>query len=127
MATYKKDTSGDIREFQGGVKVTGGPFVAKVNALTAGSTVTIDSTLGNVFTLTPGQAETINATTVGVAGQMMYLIVTTSGIDSYILTFGTNFKTTGTLTTGTASGKVYTMQFISNGTNYCEVSRTTAM
>jgi hypothetical protein len=97
-----------------------------VSALTAGSTVTLSCALGDVFTLTPGQAETINATNVS-AGQRVDIVVTTSGTDSYTLTFGTNFKSTGTLATGASSGKVFVVSFVSDGTNLNEVARTTAM
>ncbi len=82
----------------------------------------------STYTLVPAQAETINAVTTGaIAGRAYYLVVTTSGTSSYTLTFGTNFKTTGTLATGTASAKVFVVQFIFDGVNFCEVSRTTAM
>jgi len=97
-----------------------------VSALTAGSTVTLNSALGDVFTLTPAQAETINTTNIS-AGQRVNLVVTTSGTTSYTLTFGTNFKSTGTLATGTTTGKVFVVSFVSDGTNLNEVSRTTAM
>ena len=97
-----------------------------VSALTAGSTVTLSCALGDVFTLTPGQAETINATNVS-AGQRVDIVVTTSGTDSYTLTFGTNFKSTGTLATGASSGTVFVVSFVSDGTNLNEVARTTAM
>jgi hypothetical protein len=97
-----------------------------VSVLTAGSTVTLNCALGDVFTLTPGQAETINASNIS-AGQRVNLVVTTSGTDSYTLTFNTNFKTTGTLATGATSGKVFVVAFVSDGTNLNEVARTTAM
>ena len=100
-----------------------------VAALTAGSTVTFapDQTT-SVLTLTPAQSETINATTTNaVKGRLYTLKVTTSGTSSYTLTFSTNFKTTGTLATGTTSAKVFVVQFIFDGSTFNEVSRTTAM
>ena len=100
---------------------------ATKTALTAGATVTVDSTLGNFFTLTPGEDETINATTVGVQGQVLLIKITTSGTTSRTLTFGTNFKTTGTLATGTTSAKVFQIAFLSDGTTYSELFRTAAM
>lgn len=109
------------------VKVTGqfAPYSTKT-ALTAGATVTVDSTLGDFFTLTPAQDEAINATTVGAQGQMLFIKVLTSGTTSYTLTFGTNFKSTGTLATGTTTAKTFMIQFLSDGTNYVEVGRTAA-
>ena len=98
-------------------------------ALTAGATVDFapDQTT-TLFTLTPAEGETINATTTNaVKGRVYTIKVLTSGTSSYTLTFGTNFKTTGTLATGTTSAKVFTIQFVYDGSTFNEVSRTTAM
>ncbi|MDD4987066.1 MAG: hypothetical protein PHQ43_15115, partial [Dehalococcoidales bacterium] len=91
-----------------------------------GATVTLNCTLGDVFTLTPAESETINATNLA-AGQRVSVVITTSGTSSYTLTFSGNFKVTGTLATGATSGKVFTVTFVSDGTNLNEVARTTAM
>lgn len=98
-------------------------------ALTAGATVAFAPDQTTTFlTLTPGEAETINGTvTNAVKGRLYTLKITTSGTSSYTLTFSTNFKTTGTLATGTASGKVFVIQFVFDGSTFNEVSRTTAM
>jgi len=66
-------------------------------------------------------------TTVPPAGSMCTLIVLTSGTSSFTITFGTGFKTTGTLATGTSDAKVFLISFISDGTNLYEAGRTTAM
>lgn len=97
-----------------------------VVALASAATIALDTALGNTFTHTPSQGETINAATV-VPGQRLTFIITTSGTSSFTLTFSTNFKSTGTLATGTVSAKVFTIEFISDGTNYNEVARSTAM
>lgn len=105
------------------------PTQGGILALTAGTTVAWapDATSSGA-TLTPAQDETINATVTGaVKGQLYALKVTTSGTSSYTLTFSTNFKTTGTLATGTSSGKVFVLLFYFDGTTLNEVSRTTAM
>lgn len=79
-------------------------------------------------TLTPGEDETIAAVTTGaVKGKVYYIEVVTSGVTSRTLTFGSNFKSTGTLATGTVSGKTFVLGFMFDGTNFVEVSRTTAM
>lgn len=80
----------------------------------------------SVMTIVPTGACTINASG-GITGQEVILVVTTSGTSSFVLTFNTNFKSTGTLTTGTVTGKVFTISFVYDGTNYNETSRTTAM
>lgn len=93
-------------------------------ALTPGSTVTWNPASGSLFTLTPAQAETINMTTTrAVAGAHTALVITTSGTTTYTITFSTNFKTIGTLETGTTSGIVYTIGFDYDGTNWNESSR----
>ncbi len=82
----------------------------------------------SAYMLTPAQAATLNAVATGaIPGRGYYLVLTTSGTTSYTLTFGTAFKTTGTLASGTVSGKVFVIHFIFDGTNFNEVSRTTAM
>ena len=80
----------------------------------------------SVVTITPSNACTFNASG-GLAGQECTFVITTSGVSSFTLTWNTGFKVTGTLATGTASGKVFTVAFCFDGTNWVEKSRTTAM
>jgi hypothetical protein len=81
----------------------------------------------NVFTITPTGACTFNASG-GFAGQAVNMIITTSGTAAFVLTFGTNFKTTGTLSTGTVTAKVFQISFVcKDGTLWIEEGRTTAM
>jgi aspartate aminotransferase-like enzyme len=58
----------------GKVTTAGGAVVGAqqeaIAALTAGATVAIDATAANVFTLTPGEDETINVTG-GTAGERL--------------------------------------------------------
>lgn len=93
-------------------------------ALTSAATIALTATK-SIQTLTPAHTATINCASVGQGA--LYLVITTSGTNSYTLTFGTGFKSTGTLATGASSGKVFVVQFVSDGTTYHEVSRTTAM
>jgi hypothetical protein len=106
--------------------VTTKRVVETVTALTPGSTVALDAALGSVFTLTPAQDCTINSSN-GVAGQNLDIRILTSGTSSYTLTFGTAFKTTGTLATGTTTAKQFLISFRHDGTNFVERCRTTAM
>ena len=89
---------------------------------------TITTVMNNVntYTITPTGACTFNATG-GTIGQYCSFIVTTSGVTSFILTWGTNFKTTSTLTTGTVTARFFTVSFVYNGTVWIETSRTIAM
>jgi hypothetical protein len=98
-----------------------------IAVITSSASMSVDPTLGNVFTLTPGHTGNIAMASVPAAGQRIDLVITTSGASSFTLTFTTNFKTTGTLATGTATGKVFVMSFVSDGVNLNEVARTTAM
>lgn len=80
----------------------------------------------NHVTWTPNATGTVTST-VPAAGTICTLEVVTSGTTSYTITFGTGFKTTGTLATGTTSARTFMMMFKSNGTTLNEISRTTAM
>jgi hypothetical protein len=110
-----------------GITTTSGQIRSStVTALATTAPATLNASLSQVFSYTPTQSATINATNVS-AGSVVYIVITTSGTSSYTITFGTNFKATGTLATGVADGKVFTVTFVSDGTNLNEVSRTTAM
>jgi hypothetical protein len=103
-----------------------GPIIQKVSALTYASPTSVDVTLGNVYTVTTVNATgsvTFNASAGGTSGQSMTIIITNDATSAKTITFGTNFVANGTLTPSGA-GKVATIQFISNGTNFYEVSRT---
>lgn len=101
-------------------------YKSKVYELTSGATVKINAAKASVFTLTPGEDMTISAVQ-GVSGQVLTLMVTTSGTSTYTLTFGDGFTSTGTLATGGTTAKVFTVTFVHNGSGFVEVSRTTAM
>lgn len=96
-------------------------------ALTPGTTISVDPTLGGLFTLVPGTSCTLNMASVNTKHQRIVLVITTSGSSSFTITFGTSFKSAGTLATGTASGKVFVVCFECDGVNWNEASRTTAL
>ena len=79
-----------------------------------------------VTQLTPNSTRTLT-TAVPRAGEYRTLIILTSGATSYTITFGTGFKTTGTLATGTTSARRFVINFVSDGTYLIEMSRTTAI
>jgi len=119
-----------------GVLKSNGPssvgMAGSVDAVQAASaatgTVVVNPNLGDILTVTPTGAITFNVTAGSLRpNQTLTVVVTTSGTSSFVITFGTLFKTTGTLATGTVDAKVFTVTFRSDGTNYNEVSRTTAM
>ena len=98
------------------------------SAATSATTGTISVPMtSSVITISPTNNCTFNATG-GMTGQIVTFVITTPNATSRTLTWGTNFKTTTTLTTGTTSGKVFTVSFVCvDGTNWYETSRTTAM
>lgn len=97
-----------------------------VQTLASAATVAFTPT-STVVQHTPSQSETINfGTAAGFTGVEVFLEVITSGTSSFTLTFGTNTKSQGTLATGTTSAKYFIVTFVSDGTNWVEVSRTTA-
>lgn len=102
--------------------------------LTSAATVAIDpSTFEHrvdgvqAMAVTPGSDITFTWNPDNLPGQEYNLLITTTGVTSRTLTFSTNFKTTGTLATGTTAGKQFLMKFMSDGQNLVEVSRTAAM
>lgn len=102
-------------------KTSGLPAVV----LASQTTSTLNPAAGNLFTLTPGTNINLVAASAP-TGAVDYVVITTSGVTSYNVVPSTGFKSTGTLATGTSSGKVFVITFVGDGTNMNEVSRTTA-
>lgn len=82
--------------------------------------------INSVVKVTPNADATLTSS-VPTAGVSVYLMVLTSGTTPYTLTFGAGFKSTGTLSTGATSSRMFVLHFISDGTNLYEVSRTVAI
>lgn len=91
----------------------------------AASAISIDPTLGGTCLIEPTVNATINAASTP-AGMPLRLVITSDG-ESEILTFGSGFKTTGTLNCGNTNAKVFAMTFVSDGDQFVECGRTTAM
>ena len=111
--------------------ITGAPLVS-TTVSTDGFTTLAAGTLALAFASKGVVQVTPNATasfttTVPPAGTRCTLIILTSGVTSFTMTFGTGFKTTGTLATGTVSARYFIFQFISDGTSVIEASRTVAI
>lgn len=98
------------------------------NQPTDTDTGTFDVRMTNpVITLTPTGDCTLNAVG-GSAGDLVTFAVTSAGTTSYTVTFGTNFKSTGTLATGTVDAQLFTALFqCLDGTTWAELARTGAM
>lgn len=76
--------------------------------------------------VTPNATGTFT-TSVPSAGMRRTLLILTSGTTSYTITFGSGFRSQGTLATGTTNARYFALEFISDGTNLIELGRTTAM
>jgi hypothetical protein len=81
----------------------------------------------NINTKVTVTANRTLTTTVPAAGIRCSVMILTNGTTSYTITFGTGFKPTGTLATGTSSARIFVVNFISDGTNLYEAGRTAAM
>jgi hypothetical protein len=97
-----------------------------------GFTILANDTLAQALATNINTRITVTAartltTTVPAAGTRCSVLVLTSGTTSRTITFGTGFKPVGTLATGTTSGRVFVVNFISDGTNLYEAGRTAAM
>lgn len=79
------------------------------------------------YQVTPAASRTYTVGGIAPDGEVCHFAIVTSGTTSRTITFGTGFKTTGTLTTGTTSGRTFVISFVSDGTNMIEMSRTVAM
>lgn len=103
------------------IKSLGIPMgVAATPATTGAMTVTMDSA---IKTVTPTGACTFNATG-GTSGQIVSFFVTTAGASSFVLTWGTNFHTAGTLATGTTAARFFSVTFRYDGAKWWEIART---
>lgn len=108
--------TGAFAQSRGGV---GGGGIASATT----GVMSTDLTNTSVFTITPTGDCTFNLSGTEYTGQRTTYVITTSGTTSYKMTFGTNYKANGVLSTGTTSGAVITVEFVYDGTNMNEISR----
>jgi len=101
-------------------------FIASMETMTYASTVTLETTAGDVHKTTTINAvgnATINAATGGLPGQHMWIIIANDLVGAKTVTFGANLRSSGPLVG--MPGKSATIQFISDGTAWYEAGRTT--
>lgn len=92
-------------------------------ATTGTMTVTMNT---RMVTITPSGNCTFNASG-GTLGERCSFLITSSGTTARTLTWGTNFRKAGTLSTGTTSGRFFTVTFLCiDGTIWQEEGRTAA-
>lgn len=91
-------------------------------ALGTGATITIDPRDDNAFSCAPAGDATINATSTALVGEFLIVFYQLTG-SAITVTFGTHFKTAGTLSLGSTSGKVCIVKFFCDGSSIYEMSR----
>lgn len=112
--------------FDGTANISVPPYATGTSAATSATTgtMTVNMTT-DIITITPTGACTFNAANGGNIGQIVTFVITTSGTSSFTLTFGTNFRKTGTLATGTTSARFFAVTFRYVATNtWMEIART---
>jgi len=111
------------------VKLTYPSAFPRLIALAYSATISLDPTKATAFqvpaSFTTSAAPTINAASGGLAGQIYAVDLTTDASGTVVFTFGTNFKTVGTLSM--VLSKTATIHFLSDGVNLIELGRTAAM
>ena len=101
-------------------------FIASMETPAYSSTVTLETTAGDIHKTVTNNAvgnATIRAATAGLAGQHMWVIIVNDQLSAKTITFGQYLRSAGPLV-GTP-GKAATLQFISDGTAWYEVARST--
>jgi hypothetical protein len=93
---------------------------------TSGTISLTNTNIVDVLTLTPLGACTINADAAQ-DGNILLIVITTSGTTSRAITFGTNFKASGNLATGTVNGKKFILKFLGMGELWYQIIRTAAL
>jgi hypothetical protein len=121
--TLNQNTSGTAAGLSTPLSFANGGAAGSAATSATTGTMTVNMTT-RIITITPTNACTFNASG-GTAGQIVTFIITTSGVSSFVLTWGTNFRKTGTLATGTTSARFFAVTFIYiDGTIWQELSRT---
>lgn len=121
--TLNQNTSGSAASLSAALSFANGGTTGLAAAPATTGAMTVNMT-SSVITITPTGACTFNGSG-GVAGQLVTFAITTSGTASFVLTWGTNFRKTGTLATGTTSARFFTVTFrCLSGSIWTEVSRT---
>lgn len=99
-----------------------------MRTVTYAATISLDVSRACLFKTTTVHATgnaTINAAAVGSGGRRIWIKIENDATSGKVITFGTNFRPSGTLT-GTIS-KAAVVGFISDETSWLEISRATGL
>lgn len=109
------DSRGDVRARR---------LIAAMDSMSYGATISLDVTAGDLHrlrTANTAASATINATTAGLPGQHMWVIILNDDVSGKTISFGANLRSTGAL--AGMPGKAATIHFVSDGTAWYEVAR----
>lgn len=112
----------------GGIPSTTDMPKAVTTSPTPGATVSlaVSNNLDiQISSWTAGENETVNISGSHPAGKILIIVITNDGTLFRVITLGTGFVGAGVMT-GVVN-KVSTAMFVSNGTNFIEISRTVAI
>jgi len=101
----------------------GGGNSSTVTSLGTSGSVSLDPTLGEVFTISPSAAVTLNAASTP-AGARVSLEILTVNNSGFLITFGTGFAARGNMSCVKASSVTTAIEFVSDGTQFFEIGRT---
>lgn len=100
----------------------------------AQTALVLDPTLGQTFTYTISPPSGVASVTITApsapVGAVVRLFITATTVQNTTITFGTGFRTTGTLVVTAAAGpatRYFIIQFAGDGTSLSEISRTAAL
>jgi hypothetical protein len=119
--------TGTVGEWLASLKGIQGNGFTNTSILTPATTGTMTVPMNSdIKTITPSGNCTFNASG-GTIGNIVTFHITTSGTASFTLTFGTNFRKTATLATGTTTARFFSVTFrCIDGTIWSEICRTAA-
>jgi len=117
---YDGTTFREVDRVRQGSPVVTVPVVATTSTLPYAEGATL-------YNWTPTSSENLAIVPAGRSGAVIYLQIIGDGSAARTTTFTTNVKSTGTLATGASGATNSTATFVSDGTNWREVSRGTAL
>jgi len=85
------------------------------------ATQTVDPTTARYFEVSPTVSITFNASSTPDGAEMKFIFNSNGG--SQTITFGTSFRSTGTLSLGSVIGKAFTVSFCADGHYFFETAR----
>jgi hypothetical protein len=115
-SSSSSDERGDVRARR---------VIGAMDTMPYASSITVDVTAGDLHKTTTANSAgnaTISASTAGLPGQHMWILIANDQIGAKTITFGSNIRSAGPFT-GTP-GKTATLQFVSDGIAWYEVTRT---